>query len=150
MEGLTMKAYAASNDAVRPLMLDRRQMRFGRRRSEFFAEDYLRSELGRREESPLSLDVRCKSITLDGNSLHLTKKEYLLLCAFLASPGTVFSSRELVKQLGPDCPPQCMEAKAAEIKQFIYTLRGKIDKAAGKRSWIETVRGFGYRLADIH
>jgi hypothetical protein len=33
---------------------------------------------------------------------------------------------------------------------MVYTLRGKIDKAAGKRSWIETVRGFGYRLADIH
>lgn len=89
-----------------------------------------------------------KSIYCDNHLLHLTKKEYILLRFFVAFPGIVFSRRELAMQLWPDCPSPCMEAKEVEIKQFVYTLRRKLEESANKQSCIETVRGFGYRLVD--
>ena len=142
-----MTIHNASNNAIRPGEFERRHMRFGRRLNDVVAGCEHDSETDCLRASPFVLDDRRKVIACDGDELPLTKKEYLLLNTLLASPGTVFSSRELAKHLWPDCPPHCIDTKEVEVKQFIYTLRGKIDKAADKRSWIQTVRGFGYLLS---
>jgi DNA-binding response OmpR family regulator len=146
-EEVTVTISIHSDHPLRRAGLERRQQRSGRRCKEVVAgcNDDECYRFGQ-----FVLDQRQKKVDYNGSPIHLTKKEFLLFSVFLGSAGTVFSCHELAAQMWPDCPSHCLVTKELEVKQFIYTLRGKIDRYAAKVSWIETVRGFGYRLTDSH
>ncbi|HKB59135.1 MAG TPA: response regulator [Gallionellaceae bacterium] len=87
----------------------------------------------------LSLDTVTRQVTMRGEQVSLSAREFSLLHALMASPGAVRSRRELEEVLygwGQE-----VDSNAVEV--HIHKLRHKL----GART-IENVRGAGYRVAD--
>lgn len=95
------------------------------------------------EAGPVKIDTSIKQVTVRGNPVKLSKKEYTLL-EYLAHHSDQISSKdqiiEHVWNFESDILPNTVEV-------FIRGLRLKLD-TPGEESVIETVRGFGYRLRD--
>ena len=87
----------------------------------------------------LVLDETEHTVTVDGERVALTYKEFELLRLFLSHPGTAFSRDQLMADVwGTD---YCGETRTVDM--HIRTLRQKLGPY-GER--IETVRGVGYRM----
>lgn len=89
----------------------------------------------------LELDPGSHTVTVAGNRVSLTLKEYDLLHLFLAHPGRVYTREQLLERIwGTD---YIGESRTVDV--HIGTLRTKLG-ACG--SYIQTVRGVGYRLEE--
>lgn len=87
----------------------------------------------------ISLNQREHLVTIAGEKVALTLKEFEILKLFLQNPGIVFSRSELLTQVwGVD-----YLGESRTVDMHIKTLRQKLGDA-GKR--IETVIGVGYRM----
>jgi two-component system, OmpR family, catabolic regulation response regulator CreB len=86
---------------------------------------------------------RCR-ISYNGRALDLTRNEYRLLAALVASPGRVFS-RDQLMELAWDDPGAAFDRTVdAHVKQ----VRAKLREAAPDEELIVTHRGLGYSLKD--
>ena len=125
------------------------------------ADDYLAKPFGmmemisrvravlRRTESPapfrvlrngsLEMNVDEHTVSIDGNIIPLTLKEYELLYLFLTNPGRVYTREKLLSRVWND--DYLGETRTVDV--HIGTLRSKLGECAGL---IETVRGVGYKL----
>jgi phosphate regulon transcriptional regulator PhoB len=91
--------------------------------------------------SGLSIDTIRREVSLNGNPIELTATEFRLLQFFAEHPGRVFSRSELIDAvLGRE-----VSVVDRTIDVHITGLRKKL---AGFGTWIETVRGFGYRFRE--
>ncbi|MDX2496211.1 MAG: response regulator transcription factor [Desulfuromusa sp.] len=92
----------------------------------------------------LQLDPGKHKVSLSGKIINLTTSEYKLLHVLMAAPGRVFSRVELLQQF--------YEQEEAVIERVIDVhinkLRQKIEPDSGHPTFVETVRGFGYRFTD--
>lgn len=80
---------------------------------------------------------------LNDTELRLSRTEFELLCCLARNPGRVFSRRELLQQVwGYD-----FAGETRTVDAHIYRLRRKIEPDPDRPQVIQTVRGFGYRLA---
>ena len=89
----------------------------------------------------LNFDTESHKVTLDGESLLLTHKEFKLLELFLSHPGVAFSREQLLTEIWG----QNYYSETRTVDMHIRSLRQKLG------SWgecIETVRGVGYRLEE--
>ena len=87
----------------------------------------------------ITLNQREHLVTIAGEKVTLTLKEFEILKLFLQNPGIVFSRSELLTQVwGVD-----YLGESRTVDMHIKTLRQKLGDA-GKR--IETVIGVGYRM----
>jgi two-component system phosphate regulon response regulator PhoB len=92
---------------------------------------------------PLRVDLGAHHVTLDGEEVSLTPTEFRLLQALLERRGRTQSRRQLLEKAWD------VEAEVSErlhtrtVDMHVRRLRGKLG-AVGE--WLETVRGFGYRL----
>jgi DNA-binding response OmpR family regulator len=93
---------------------------------------------------PLSTDPRTRRALCAGRALDLTRVEFDLLATLLASPGRVFTRAELIDRVWGDG----FRITDRTIDSHVKALRKKISEAGADASWIETVRGVGYRLSD--
>ena len=94
-------------------------------------------EIGR-----LSLNIPAHKVSVDGEDVVLTLKEFELLKLFMKNPEHVFTRETLLSNIwGID---YVGETRTVDV--HIGTLRTKLKKC-GK--YIETVRGVGYRLGSI-
>jgi DNA-binding response OmpR family regulator len=90
---------------------------------------------------PLTLDVRTRKVTVSGQEVALTPKEFDILECLAADPGRVVSRQEILESAwdahwyGP--------TKVLDV--HVAALRRKL----GLPSLIETVYGRGFRLGDI-
>ena len=91
----------------------------------------------------LTLDPSQHTVTLAGERITLTYKEYELLKLFLSHPGTAFSREQLLHDIWNT--DYAVETRTVDM--HIRTLRQKLGDW-GQR--IETVRGVGYRLEGKH
>lgn len=91
----------------------------------------------------LRIDDRAKVVTLEGKSVQLSPKEYELLRLLAIEPGRVFSDGEIIIRLWP----RGSRATSNDVKQYIHLLRNKIEEEPQRPHWIQTVKGFGYKLA---
>ena len=94
-------------------------------------------------ESPLqigalTIDARSRQATIDGESLGLTAKEFDLLAYLAADPGKVFTRRRILE----DVWEMHWIGTTKTLDVHVASLRKKL----GDPSWIETVRGVGFRL----
>lgn len=87
--------------------------------------------------------ARCR-ITYRGSALDLTRNEYRLLSALLASPGRVFNRDQLMTAAWDDPGASLDRTVDAHIK----TLRAKIREGAPDSDPIITHRGLGYSLRE--
>ena len=87
----------------------------------------------------LTLDEQQHTVTIDGQRITLTYKEYELLRLFLSHPGMAFSREQLLQTVWNT--DYAVETRTVDM--HIRTLRQKLG-AYGQ--YIETIRGVGYRL----
>ncbi len=91
------------------------------------------------EQGELSLDPAAHRVSVRGEPVSLTLKEFDLLRLFLENPGQVFSRDRLLSAVwGVD-----FVGETRTVDVHIATLRDKLGSCG---ELIETVRGVGYRL----
>ena len=87
----------------------------------------------------LLLDENQHTVTIDGQRVVLTYKEYELLRLFLSHPGMAFSREQLLQTVWNT--DYAVETRTVDM--HIRTLRQKLGEYG---RYIETIRGVGYRL----
>ena len=84
------------------------------------------------------LDLRTRTLTLEGRTVELSAREFALAEAFMRHPGQVLSREQLLSAVwGLDFDPG-----SNVVEVYVSYLRNKLG-----RDRVETVRGMGYRLA---
>lgn len=97
------------------------------------------------QHGSLRLDPEKLKVTRDQQPINLTSSEYKLLYILMTSPGRVFSRGELLRDFY-----QHEEAVVERvIDVHINKLRQKLEPDPAHPVFIETVRGFGYRFAEL-
>lgn len=91
------------------------------------------------EHGPLCLDTVTREVTLNNRPVSLSRRELVLLEAFLQSPRSILSSERLKDSLYG----LSEEVESNVLNVHIHHLRRKLGSGV-----IETVRGLGYRLGD--
>ena len=91
----------------------------------------------------LTLDPQQHIVTVSGERVVLTYKEYELLKLFLSHPGMAFTREQLLQQVWNTE----YIAETRTVDMHIRTLRQKLGPCG---SLIETVRNVGYRLEGGH
>ena len=91
----------------------------------------------------LTLDESQHTVTIDGQRVVLTYKEYELLRLFLSHPGMAFSREQLLQTVWNTD----YEVETRTVDMHIRTLRQKLGEYG---RYIETIRGVGYRLEGKH
>ena len=94
------------------------------------------------EYKGLSLDLKTKLAFREGKSIELSLKEFSLLDYLLRNPEVVLTKQQIIDHVwdyDADILPNTVEA-------FIAMLRNKVDRPFEKGSYIQTIRGFGYKL----
>ena len=91
----------------------------------------------------LTLDESQHTVTIDGQRVVLTYKEYELLRLFLSHPGMAFSREQLLQTVWNT--DYAVETRTVDM--HIRTLRQKLGEYG---RYIETIRGVGYRMEGNH
>ncbi|WP_272026301.1 response regulator transcription factor [Kocuria rosea] len=92
---------------------------------------------GLRTFGDVVIDVEGRSLTIAGNRVQLTTKEFDLLAVLVENPGAAVSRQQLMDRLWGDA----FVAVSRSLDVHMTALRSKI----GRPGSIETIRGFGYR-----
>lgn len=93
--------------------------------------------------SGLRVDQVTREVTIDGEPMDLTAKEFDLLAFLVGSPRQVFSRGQLLEQVWSSRPEWQDEATVTE---HVRRVRHKIEADPARPRWITTVRGVGYRF----
>ena len=92
----------------------------------------------------LVIDPAKRTVTLKGNSIELTAKEFDLLHHFAKNPGRVYTRSQLLDQVwgyGHD-------GYEHTVNSHINRLRGKIEEDPAHPAYVLTVWGVGYKFAE--
>jgi len=95
------------------------------------------------ETEDLSLNTEAHQVTKDGLPVELTQKEFALLEYLLRNKGKVCRRTRIIEKVWD----VHFDKDTSVIDVFINSLRKKLD-TAGKESFIQTIRGVGYRVND--
>jgi DNA-binding response OmpR family regulator len=91
----------------------------------------------------LEVDLLRHEVTLRGESIRLTPREFKLLVTLAREPGRAFSRLELLERaFGYD-----YEGLERTVDAHIMNLRKKIEPDPDRAQYIETVYGVGYRFS---
>ncbi|MFC9334257.1 response regulator transcription factor [Arthrobacter sp. NPDC057009] len=90
-----------------------------------------------RQFGDLTIDLAARSLSLAGQPLTLTTKEFDLLAALVDNPGAAVSRQQLMDQVWGDA----FVSVSKSLDVHMTALRAKL----GRPARIETIRGFGYR-----
>ena len=89
----------------------------------------------------IEMDLTAHRVTIGGQAVELTLKEFEVLRLLLLQPGVVFTRERLLSEVwGMD-----YDGETRTVDVHIRTLRAKL---GGSGDLIETVRGVGYRMGD--
>ena len=90
----------------------------------------------------LEIDLDSRTVTLEGQELPLSYKEFELLRFLAKKPGRVFTRSELLDAIWSE--DVFLETRTVDV--HIRRIRKKIEEMGQSSSFIETVRNVGYRL----
>ena len=93
----------------------------------------------------LVIDVEKRKVTLHGNPVHLTVKEFDLLVHFAAHPGRVYTRSELLNSVWGRGGHDGYEHT---VNSHINRLRAKIEANPARPFYILSVRGMGSKFSD--
>lgn len=88
----------------------------------------------------LSLDPARREVTLSGEQVSLSRREFAVLEALMERPGVILSREDLQERLYGWLDE--VESNAVEV--HVHKLRSKLGRDA-----IRTIRGVGYRLGEV-
>lgn len=96
------------------------------------------------ESGPLALNLKSRVVTLHGQPVTLSRTEFDLLATLVQHPGLVWSRERLMERVwGPDYP-----GVTRVVDVHITAVRRKLGDDADAPTFIETVRGLGYRFRE--
>lgn len=90
----------------------------------------------------ICLDDNAKIVTVDGDTVSLTPKEYDILRFLMQNAGTVFSPSEIYRRVWDDMPLNASGAIAVHIRH----LREKLEIDPSDPRYIKVVWGKGYKM----
>ena len=90
----------------------------------------------------ICLDDNAKIVTVDGDTVSLTPKEYDILRFLMQNAGTVFSPSEIYRLVWDDMPLNASGAIAVHIRH----LREKLEIDPSDPRYIKVVWGKGYKM----
>jgi len=99
------------------------------------------------QRGPFSVDLKKHLVTVDGQALDLTSREFKLLTHLMRNANEVISPRELVQVVGQYEAEDLYEARQI-VKWYIHRLRRKVEPDPSEPQYILNVRGVGYRFRD--
>ncbi|MFC4209693.1 response regulator transcription factor [Pedobacter lithocola] len=91
----------------------------------------------------IRIDLDAKEVTVNGQEVHMTKKEFDLLLYFVSNKGRVISKSAAVEHIWGD------DSDMADSFDFIYTHIKNIRKKltdAGSEDYFHSVYGIGYKF----
>jgi len=91
----------------------------------------------------LTIDALTRQVSLDGQPIDLSRKEFDLLLALAQRPGEVVTKRELLA----DVWRQTYGGGDRTVDVHLSWLRRKLGETAAKPRYLHSVRGVGVRLA---
>ena len=92
----------------------------------------------------LTVDTAKRKVTLRGEMVDLTSKEYDLLLLFFRNHGKAYSREELLNTVWG----YSYDGYSHTVNSHINRLRSKIEEDPSEPHYIRTVWGVGYRFAD--
>ncbi len=96
-----------------------------------------------KDSGRVKLNYADATVTIDGRSVELLKKEFQLLEFMLRHPNTYFTTEDLIKHVWDSNA----DVGDVAVKTCISRLRKKID-LPGEPSLIETAKGWGYKISE--
>jgi two-component system, OmpR family, alkaline phosphatase synthesis response regulator PhoP len=96
------------------------------------------------EFDELTVDTAKRKVTLRGEMVDLTSKEYDLLLLFFRNHGKAYSREELLNTVWG----YSYDGYSHTVNSHINRLRSKIEEDPSEPHYIRTVWGVGYRFAD--
>ena len=93
----------------------------------------------------LTIDRAGLTVTKSGRPLALAPSELKLLLHLAAAPEQVFSRQQLLEHVWE----HSYHADARLVDACVRRLRGKIEDGDGSPRYVQTLRGFGYRLGPL-
>lgn len=111
----------------------------------------LRDRAARQQEDPvmrvgeLEFDVLAHKVTLRGERILLTPKEYQLLTVLIQNAGKVITHRQLMKEVWGNAYTEGNQY----LRIYIRQLRQKIEKDRIRDQYIHNEPGIGYRLEHV-
>ena len=87
----------------------------------------------------LEIDQNCFAVRVDGQDIHTTKTELIILATLGEKPGWVFSREKLLNRLWGD-------EKDVIDRTIDVHIRNLREKMGPLGTWIQNVRGVGYKL----
>lgn len=97
-----------------------------------------------RQVGALTVDLRKREASLDGEVLSLTPTEFRLLAALAGRAGEALSQDQLVEQVWGSL----RQKGGSALRRYVWFLRKKIEPDPDHPTRLVTVRGYGYRLED--
>ena len=91
----------------------------------------------------LLIDPLSREVTLDGEIIDMTPKEFDVLLFLASSPRQVFSRAQLLESVWQSSPEW---QDPATVTVHVRRIRNKIEQDAEHPRWITTVWGVGYRF----
>ncbi|RPE43823.1 DNA-binding response OmpR family regulator [Streptomyces sp. Ag109_O5-1] len=88
---------------------------------------------------PLRIDASSREVSLHGEAVEVTRKEFDLLFLLAAHPGTVITRKRIMQQVWGG------SWSRRTVDTHVSSLRGKL----GGSDWIVTVRGVGFRFGTV-
>jgi DNA-binding response OmpR family regulator len=90
----------------------------------------------------VEMDLGERRVTVDGQVVAMTSREFDLLAFFVAHPGRVFSREQLTRAVWGSL----YIGTERTVDNFVARLRAHIGDDADRPRFLETVRGVGYRF----
>ncbi len=94
------------------------------------------------DDGRLRIDFHLRMITLQGERVHFSPREYDLLVELVQHPGQILTQQYLLKKFWG---PSHLEDNHY-LRIFIRQIRGKLDDDPARPTYIETEPGVGYRF----
>jgi DNA-binding response OmpR family regulator len=93
----------------------------------------------------LEVDAVRHEVRVDGNPIEVTPKEFAILEALARSPGRAFTRTQLLQQaFGFD-----YEGLERTVDVHVLNLRKKLEADPGSPTYLLTVYGVGYKMAEL-
>ncbi len=90
----------------------------------------------------LRIDSGSREVTVDGEVVELTAKEFDLMAFLAAHPRHVFTRAQLLEHVWRSDPGwQC----DATVTEHVHRVRHKVEPDPARPRWLLTIRGVGYR-----
>jgi DNA-binding response OmpR family regulator len=100
---------------------------------------------GVRSHGDLQIDTTALTVSLRGDAVLLTPTELRLLLTVSGAPGRVFTRQQLLEEVWE----HDYLGDSRLVDNAVQRLRAKIETDAAAPTYVQTVRGFGYRFGPV-